>query len=168
MKIILILLTLITLVFAKEGRVRYIVDGDTLKLQSGIVLRFAYIDTPESKRNKRAKRFSSSCRNVSLSQIIKAGKLSSSFTKSLIAKDEIVNYNPISTDRYGRKVAVIYNSDGLNINETIILDGYGVVYKRYTKGTTKIKYNHLQNKAISKKNGLWKIYPKIMQCLNLQ
>jgi len=159
---------LVVLIFAKEGRVKYIVDGDTLKLQNGVVLRFAHIDTPESKKNKRAKRFASLCRNTSLSEIIKAGKLSSSFTKSLIAKNEVIDYDSISTDRYGRKVAVIYNSEGVNINEAIILQGYGVVYQRYTKGMKRVIYNKLQNKAKREKNGLWISYPKIMQCLNLQ
>jgi len=165
-KLIYSIILISTILFSstiQTGIVKKIVDGDTLKTYKHNI-RFAYIDTPESKRNKRAKKFANQCKGITLNTIIKAGKLSSSFTKSLVSKGDKIKFNIIDTDRYNRKVAIIYNNQ-VNINEELISQGYAVPYYQYIPFTLKRKYKKLNQQAKSNNRGLYKIYPQVMRCL---
>ena len=166
MKQILLLLAMTLGLMAQFGILNKIVDGDTLYFYSSgnkIKCRIAYIDTPESKRNNRAKRFARKCPNITLGTIVKAGKLATEHSKQLVKIGNKYKFDVIDKDRYGRAVCIVYIPD--IYNEKMVLDGYAVPYWYYLPQELKKKYTILQRKAKMNKAGLWRNYRKVMECL---
>ena len=64
---------LIISLYADTGVPKKVVDGDTLHFANN-KWRILYIDTPESKRNKKAKRDVKQCKNFTLDTMVKMGK----------------------------------------------------------------------------------------------
>lgn len=62
--------------------------------------RMAYIDTPESKRNKKAKRDVARCKNFTLDTMVKIGKASSDHAKRLVKVGKQYQYDVIGMDHY--------------------------------------------------------------------
>lgn len=90
-------------------------DGDTLRIRSpkGEVLkvRFACVDAPELKQPM--------------------GEESRNYLRSLISRgNNKVKLQPITTDRYGRTVAQLWNNHGL-IQSQMIIAGMAYGYDRY-------------------------------------
>ena len=94
--------------------IRECYDGDTCTTIDGEIIRLACIDTPEIKG-------------------IKADPIPAlrarDFLNKLIANEE-VSIRRITIDRYGRSVAEIFK-DNINIQELIVKEGLGKVYKKY-------------------------------------
>ena len=57
-------------------------------------------------------------------------------------------------DRYGRTVAIVY-VDGVNLNEQIVKQGYGWVYRQYCKGAFCGDWLQLESAARASHKGLW-------------
>ena len=90
-------------------------DGDTCTSVDGETIRLACIDTPELKG-----------KNSDPEKGIEARD----FLNKLVANKEI-SIKRITKDRYGRTVAELFK-DGLNIQELIVNQGYGKIYKKYS------------------------------------
>ena len=87
------------------GKVTYVSDGDTIHLQTSAEkykIRFYGIDTPEKTQSY--------------------GLEAKDFTQSRIA-GKTVDVDIKDTDRYGRKVGIVYY-DGKNLNLEIVKNGY--------------------------------------------
>ncbi|MFH1801481.1 MAG: thermonuclease family protein [archaeon] len=90
-------------------KVTYVVDGDTLDINTGERVRLICIDTPETYENyyQEAK----------------------DYLKILTLNKEIRLEKDVSeTDRYGRILRYIYLTDGTFVNELIVKQGYGKAY----------------------------------------
>jgi micrococcal nuclease len=88
------------------------VDGDTVQLV-GIrkTVRLIGIDTPESKRNKKAKKDALES-GVPLERIIALGKQAWAYTKQLVdGKDVFLETDVDPTDQYGRTLGYLYLPD---------------------------------------------------------
>ena len=113
--LVLVLLLLPSIVCSGtiNGKVIKVADGDTITIltpgNEQIKIRLSAVDTPEGSQafGKRAKQFTS--RMV--------------YKKNVQVEKETV-------DRYGRTVGFVY-IDGANLNEQIIRNGYGWVYRKY-------------------------------------
>ena len=90
-------------------------DGDTCTTTKGEKIRLACIDTPELKGPK--------------AKPLKA-KESKDFLNNLVANKQI-SLKRITKDRYGRTVGELFKN-GLNIQEMIVENGYGKIYKKYS------------------------------------
>ena len=90
-------------------------DGDTCTSRDGEKIRLACIDTPELKGKNANKIPAEEARD---------------FLNQLVANKK-VSIKRITKDRYGRTVAEIYK-DGTNIQELIVKNGYGKIYKKYS------------------------------------
>ena len=90
-------------------------DGDTCTAVDGEKIRLACIDTPEIKGKNANKIPAEEARD---------------FLNQLVANKK-VSIKRITKDRYGRTVAEIYK-DGTNIQELIVKNGYGKIYKNYS------------------------------------
>ena len=90
-------------------------DGDTCTATDGEKIRLACIDTPELKG-----------KNSDPKKAIEA----KDFLNNLVVDKEIL-INRITKDRYDRTVAELFK-DGVNIQELIVNEGYGKVYKKYS------------------------------------
>ena len=89
-------------------------DGDTIRIRDGsekLTVRLACIDAPEISQDP-------------------YGKRSRDFLKKMLPLGTKVTLRIQTTDRYGRSVAEVFTKRG-NINESIIEQGQGFVYRRY-------------------------------------
>ena len=123
----------------KDGKYKIIevIDGDTVKLETGEKFRFLGIDAPEinARWGPEAKEF---------------------VVKALLNKKVKVEFDQIKLDRYGRLLGYIWVDDTL-VNEAIVERGYAKI--NLMKGEVKPKYLDRLQKAESwaKQNhdGVW-------------
>jgi endonuclease YncB( thermonuclease family) len=122
------------------GLVIAISDGDTITLltedKQQLKIRLAGIDTPEKKQA-----FGTKARDHLASRIFKHD----------------VEVDLRKKDQYGRYLGVIYIS-GVDMNQSMIQDGYAWFYKHYAKDQPKEeaqRYAKAEADARSKQRGLW-------------
>ena len=132
LKVLLLFFTLFSSLFALDGKVVKVADGDTITIltdsKEQVKIRLFGIDAPEKKQAY--------------------GEKSREFLSSLIA-GKIVNIKEKHTDRYGSTVGVVYYNN-TDINKKMVLNGYAWAYTRYSKD-----YVSEHNKARASKFGLW-------------
>jgi len=141
---------------ADIGTLKKVVDRDTLHFNNA-KCRIAYIDTPESKRNKKAKRDTDRCKNFTLDTMVKIGKASADHAKTLVKVGKQYKYDVIGTDRYKRAICIVHTPNGIS-NELMVKDGYAMPYVRYLPDTLKRKYFLHVKSAKASKHGLWHKY----------
>ena len=156
MKIIIVTLLTIVTLNADVGVLKKVVDGDTLHFTND-KCRILYIDTPESKRNTKAKRDAQKCKNLTLDTIVKMGKQSTAHAQTLVKVGKSYKYNVTGKDRYNRSLCVVYTLKG-TFNELMVKDGYAMPYERYVPSELKRKYLKLSQEAKRLNSGLWKSY----------
>ena len=123
-----------SLLFARDGKVVSVTDGDTIKvLRDGkqVKIRLAAIDCPEKGQPY--------------------GQAAKKFTANLVA-GKVVKVWPTDTDRYGRTVAFVFVGDK-NLNKELLSAGLAWHYKKYSRDPELAK---LEFEARSKKVGLWR------------
>lgn len=156
---------LISCLNADIGKLSKIVDGDTVKFND-TTCRFAYIDTPESKRNDRAKNKVDECPGLTLETMVDAGKESVNYLNSILEIGKSYKYDVISTDRYDRKVCVIWLNNNVMLNENLVREGYAVPYYTYIKDSDIERQMRLSSMIAKKyRSGLFKSHESVMQCL---
>jgi len=131
MKSILLLAMLYASLFAFNGKVVSIHDGDTITVLSGkeqTKVRLYGIDTPEKKQDY--------------------GQRSKQFLASLVA-GQVVEVEPKGKDRYRRTLGIIHYK-GQDINAQIVLNGYAWAYVKYSR-----IYVDQEKTARENKRGLW-------------
>lgn len=150
---------------ADVGKLSKIVDGDTVKFND-VTCRFAYIDTPESKRNDRAKDKVENCSGLTLDTMIEAGKESAKHLVSLLEVGKSYKYDVISVDRYSRNVCVIWIDNKTMLNQLMVEDGYAVPYYEYIKDE-RIKREMKASYSSAKMNsrGLFNKYSSTLKCI---
>lgn len=163
----LLLTTLLgsTLLFASThyGTVTKVVDGDTIYFKADgeqVKCRVANIDTPESRRNSKAKRDAEKCTGVTPETIVKAGKKSTEYAKSYFKIGSKHKFDISGYDRYKRAICTIgsYNQD-------IVKAGYAVPYWRYIANNLKRDYQKAFKEAKSSNRGLWNSDKSVMSCM---
>lgn len=119
-----------------EGRAT-VIDGDTIAIR-GQRFRLQGVDTPESAQL---------CRNAA-GKDYRCGQ-----TAALALADKIgaatIACTPITTDRYGRTVAVCSLGD-LDLNGWLVEQGYGLAYRKYSTA-----YVRQEDTARAAGRGLW-------------
>ena len=139
-KIFVTTLLLATSLFALEGRVVKVYDGDTITLLDKDMqqhrIRFYGIDAPEKSQS--------------------FGKRSQENLANMIA-GKMVNVDVQAEDRYGRSVGIVYLDD-VDINKRQVADGYAWAYMQYGGEI----YKNDELKAREKKLGMW-VDPNIEQ-----
>ncbi len=136
-------------------------DGDTFKcrLESGeeVKVRLIGIDTPESRRNRKAYRDAERS-GKSVEEIVRLGRMASAFTKKLIPPGTVVYLETDVQvhDRYGRLLAYVYLPDGRMLNEVLLEEGYATVYTIPPNVKYAERFVELQRRAREEGRGLWK------------
>lgn len=166
MKLSIILLPI--LLFSDVGVLTKIVDGDTLYFKTNnkiVKCRIEYIDTPESRDNKKNKRDISNCRGITAKDMTSAGKSATRAAKRLLTLKKQYSYSVNGKDKYGRSICVV-KLDDTTFNEQMVLNGYAVPYRQYMNLAELKYYNMLLEKAESEKVGLWRDRESVIECLN--
>jgi len=143
----------------EKCRLVRIVDGDTFIVRYRGVnerLRLTGIDTPEASDNPKARR-DSERKNTSLKEILKKGKRSKSFAKSLLAGEKYIylEFDVQERDRYRRLLAYAYLSDGRMVNELMLKSGYAAVMTVPPNVKYRERFLQAYREARVKKRGLW-------------
>ena len=119
------------------AKVVSVTDGDTIKVynadQGQVKIRLYGIDTPEKAQPY--------------------GKAAGKYLASLIA-GATVDIETVTTDRYGRTVGIVSDSE-TNINQEMVRSGYAWVYKRYCNKPFCDSWLVLEGEAKADKKGLW-------------
>ena len=131
MKSILLLAMLYASLFAFNGKVVSIHDGDTITIlqnKQQIKVRLFGIDAPELKQPY--------------------GKKSKQFLANLIA-GKVVEVEENGKDRYKRTIGTIFLNDK-DVNAQMVENGYAWAYRKFSK-----KYTAQESKARKQGLGLW-------------
>ena len=132
------LLSLPLTAYAWSGMVVGVTDGDTIKVMGShnkqVRIRLYGIDTPE-----KGQAF---------------GKKAKQFTSEMIY-GKIVEVDPVTVDRYGRTIALVYDTDGKSLNEELVRAGFAWVYTRYCDWAICETWEGLETEAREAKLGLW-------------
>ncbi|WP_027358057.1 thermonuclease family protein [Desulforegula conservatrix] len=134
---LLLLIFISSPVFALEGKVVGISDGDTVTVltpeKQQIKVRLYGVDCPESHQDY--------------------GQKAKQFTSDLVFS-KTVDLEKIDTDRYGRTVGVIKVGNTV-LNEELLKNGFAWYYGQYCKKPFCSQWQQLESQAKSKKAGLW-------------
>ena len=116
---------------AELKKIVRVVDGDTIELTDGTRVRLHGIDTPEYDQPY--------------------GRAATRELNRLLGHSVYVEAT--DTDRYGRTVAVLWTSDGVNVNLEMVCRGAAWWYERYARGDTELR--DCQESARESNLGLW-------------
>ena len=122
-----------------------VIDGDTIKIDSNKIRLFG-IDAPEKKQKCQKPWLSISF--LTFNNNYQCGVISTNKLKSKV-NNKFIMCKSNNKDRYNRFIAECYK-DKTNINRWMVLNGYAVAYKKYSK-----KFVSDENLAKKDKLGLW-------------
>ncbi len=132
-----------------EQKVLKVIDGDTIKLSGGKLLRYIGIDTPEV-RIKKKNNFVYSPQPFALE--------AKEYNQQLVlGKTVKIEYDIEKKDRYGRILGYCY-VDGVFINAKLLEEGYAVVYTYPPNVKHANLFYKLQTEAREQNKGLWGSY----------
>ncbi len=121
---------------AITGTIDSVIEGDSITIISKgkeVEIRLFGIDTPEKTQT-----FGQSAKN---------------FTGAMASKGEI-RVEPINKDQQGKIVALVF-VNGINLNEQIVSQGFGWVYRQYCKESYCADWLKLESNAKTSQKGLW-------------
>lgn len=134
---------------AVQGIVTRVIDGDTIELKNGQVIRLINVNTPESTNKKET-----------------YGNEASQYTKdTLLGKTVWLTKDISETDRYGRLLRFIWLKKPVNLSEKVfrsncfnaflVLKGYAMSYSYKPDITYSSFFKKFDREAYHKKAGLW-------------
>ena len=123
-------------------RVKRVVDGDTIELETGEKVRYIGMNTPESVKIN----FPVEC----------FGKVASEKNKEMVEGKLVHLEKDVSdTDRYGRLLRFIYLEDGTFVNDVLVREGYARVSTFPPDVKFSEQFKAAEREAKSVKRGLW-------------
>lgn len=135
-------------------KVIQVIDGDTVKLQNGKLLRYIGIDTPET-RIKKGGKFIYAPQPFA----IEAKELNQ---KLVEGKTVTVEFDIEKTDKYGRLLGYCF-VEGTFVNAKLIEEGLAALYTYPPNVQYADSFVTAQKKSRAEKKGLWAAYEVINQ-----
>jgi micrococcal nuclease len=136
-----------------RGRVSWVYDGDTVKVDGVGKVRLLGIDTPEEKASERDKNYRRA--GIASKQLRRGAKRATDFLIRT-AKGQVVTltYDQDKKDRYGRTLAYVTLADGRMLNRELLREGLACVYQRFD---FRLKDEFLRVEAAARNagRGLW-------------
>ena len=130
-------------------KVKRVVDGDTIILETGERVRLLGVNTPEVNHPKKA--------------VEAFGKEASEFTQRMV-EGKLVRLEtdlPASAnDKHSRIRAYVFLQDGTHLNAEIIRQGYGFAVSGRTPLKYEYEFRRLEQEAREKRRGLWALAGK--------
>lgn len=135
-----------------EIKVVEVIDGDTVRLSNGKVLRYIGLDTPET-RIKRGGKFVYGPQPFSLQ--------ATNYNRSLVEGKKVkIEFDLVKKDRYGRLLGYCF-VEGVFVNAKLIEQGYAVIYTFPPNVKYSDLFYQLQVQARESQKGLWAGYEVI-------
>ena len=150
-----------------------VIDGDTFELENGERVRLIGVDTPESRKNAKAKRDSQRSQE-SLEEILRMGQLAKeALTKIVFHKRVRLEFDVGQRDKYGRLLAYVYlkneakegptlfpyyyqpDHNEIFVNATLVQLGYASPMTIPPNVKFADLFQVLSREAQDKKRGLW-------------
>ena len=151
---LLSLLPALSLAADLSGRVSWIYDGDTLKIEKIGKVRLLGIDTPEYKASSRdhfyTKKF-----NIEKNKLRKISKQVKKYNiRHVKGKKVRLELDQTQKDKYGRLLAYVYLPNGEMLNLLLLEEGLATVFRRYD---FRYKKDFLKTEKLAQKKelGLW-------------
>ncbi len=128
----------------KQGKVKRVVDGDTLHLESGEKFRLLHIDAPEiNYRNARFNEPGAVEAKALLSQFLPEGK------------PVYYRFDQNQQDKYKRDLVFVYNQQGQWVNAHLVLEGKASVFVIPPNVASVECFIKWQQQARTEKKGIW-------------
>ena len=128
----------------RRGRVRWVVDGDTIVLTDGERVRYADINTPEVAHDGESGE--------------PYGDEARAFNQKLVQGRWLnLELAEESRDHYGRLLAYVFLEDGTFVNGELVQQGYAHLLRRQSKVVYWEKLLNLQRQALKEKKGIWSL-----------
>ena len=140
----------------REVDVRYVHDGDTLHLRSGEKVRLIGIDTPELARKSRPNQAFAIQARDRLRQLVR-----NSNNKLALRLDAE------HTDRYGRRLAHLYNQDGSSISAQLLQEGLATLLAVPPNLNGLDCYAEIEAQAQKSQRGIWQL-PRYQEILSTE
>jgi len=127
-------------------RVRWVDDGDTVRLADGRRVRYTGINAPEVAHEDRpAQRFGPEARD---------------FNRKLVYKKKVrLEFDQEKYDQYGRVLAYLFLQDGTFVNAELVKGGYACYVFRRPNTRYDSLLLRLQREAMAKRAGMWARFP---------
>jgi len=138
-------------------KVSRVVDGDTLKLESGERVRLIGIDTPEMHESEKLHRDSQRS-GQDVTSIQKLGRQAYEFTRKLVEGKRVsLEFDAEKYDKYGRLLAYVYiNNNKIFVNAEIVKEGYASLMTIPPNVKYADLFRKLYKEARENRRGLWK------------
>jgi len=130
----------------RQVQVRYVHDGDTLFLKSGEKVRLIGIDTPELARKSRPNQPLAIKARNRLRQLVRQ---SNNQLGLRLDKEH--------ADRYGRRLAHLYNQEGTSLSALLLQDGLASLLAVPPNLTGLDCYAAIEKQAQESKSGIWQL-----------
>jgi endonuclease YncB( thermonuclease family) len=150
-KLLVIVIALIGLLLLYQFVPRYatvetVINGDTLLLENGTVVKLIGVTTPEA--------------NDPEERVRQFGLAASDFTQNMVEGKEIkIKYHYQQDNTDGRALASVYLVDGTCLNSELIKQGYGHADRECTAGDVK-EFLEYERQAQENRRGLWADMPE--------
>ncbi len=129
-----------------EALVAKVIDGDTVKLVSGQLVRYVGVDTPETRRRHGG---------TWVAAQEPFGQEATTFNRELVeGKSVRLEYDAQPRDRYGRLLAYVYVGDTF-VNAALLQQGYGEVMVIRPNDRYAEEFRALAKEAREAQRGLW-------------
>ena len=136
-----LLLVLAGASFAKEYVVNKIIDGDTVQLESGEIVRYLGIDSPELATRDSGPEF--------------YAREAARYNKKLVFMKKVrLEFDVEKKDQYGRMLAYVFVKD-LFVNGELVKHGYAKAMVKPPNLKYKDTFINYQKKAMDEEKGLW-------------
>lgn len=126
---------------SEETEVQKVIDGDTVKLADGRIVRYIGIDTPETGAGRR--------------KVECFAKEAAERNRELVEGKRVRLEKDVSeTDRYGRILRFVY-LDGVFVNELLVKEGYATAFPYPPDLTYREVFREAERTARASDSGLW-------------
>ena len=138
---------------AQSGKVLWVYDGDTIRVENIGKVRLIGIDTPEKEDSDRDRYYLK--QGVTRSRLRTIADEAHQFLiRAAKGRTVVLQTDLEIEDRHGRLLAYVYLADGSLLNQILIEKGLAAVYRKFD---FRLKENFLAAEHLAKKNefGLW-------------
>lgn len=137
------------------GRVLWVYDGDTLKIENIGKVRLLGIDVPETKASSKD-RFYRKRFNLEPKKLRQIARQAKHYNIRQVKNRRVrLTFDKTRKDKYNRLLAYVYLPNGEMLNQLLLENGLATVFRRYNFELKK-DFLKTEKNARKKELGLWK------------